>query len=82
MSTRSRNDLIGCNSRLQSTLSSWREKAATVQEAWNDETAKEFHSQSLGDIEPVITRMIASLQEAIELVRSFEKKVVDPNVWE
>jgi len=77
MSTRCRNDLIGCSSRLQSLLSKWRGTTATIEESWNDQTARDFYSQSLGDVEPTISRMIASLQEAVELARSIERQVAD-----
>ena len=77
MNTRCRNDLVGCRSRLQSTLSKWRESTAIIEETWNDETAKNFYMQSLNDVEPVIKRMMASLLEAAELVHKIEKMVVD-----
>ena len=77
MFTRCRNDLIGCSSRLQSTLSKWRESVALIEESWNDETARDYQSNSLGDVESVLTRMITSLQEASELVRTLEKKLRD-----
>jgi uncharacterized protein YukE len=80
--TRCRNDLIGCSSRLQSTLSKFRENLDEIQESWNDATAKEYYVQSLGDVEPVASRMIASLQEAVELVRTIEKKLVDTDAYE
>ncbi len=64
---------------MQSTLSRWNETTSAIQELWNDETAKNFYVQSLGDVEPVMTRMIASLQEAVDLVRTIEKKVTDPD---
>ena len=79
MSMRCRNDLIGCSSRMQSTLSHWRETASVIEELWKDETAKNFYVQSLGEVEPVMIRMIASLQEAMDLVRTIEKKVIDPD---
>ena len=79
MSTRCRNDLIGSSSRMQSTLSRWTETTSAIEELWNDETAKTFYAQSLGEVGPVITRMIASLQEAVDLVRTIEKKVTDPD---
>ncbi|MEQ1828588.1 MAG: hypothetical protein ABL921_21685 [Pirellula sp.] len=81
MSTRSRNDLIGCSGRMRSTLSKWRETSAIVEESWNDSTAKGFYHQSLGTVEPVFNRMMASLQDAAELVRSIEKKVADPGMF-
>ena len=79
MSTRCRNDLIGSSSRMQSTLSRWIETTSAIEELWNDETAKNFYVQSLGEVGPVMTRMIASLQEAVDLVRTIEKKVTDPD---
>ena len=82
MSTRCRNDLLGCGSRLQSTLSKWRETTLAIQEPWNDETAKDFYAHSLGDVEPIMMRLIASLQEAVTLVQSIEKKVLDPAAYE
>ena len=82
MDTRCRNDLVGCRSRLQSTLSRWRESTDTIEETWNDETAKNFFTQSLGDVEPVIKRMMASLLEAAEMVHKLEKMVVDIDKYE
>ncbi len=64
---------------MQSTLSRWIETTSAIEELWNDETAKTFYVQSLGEVGPVITRMIASLQEAADLVRTIEKKVTDPD---
>jgi uncharacterized protein YukE len=77
MDTRCRTDLTGCRSRLQSTLSKWRESTDTIQETWNDDTASAFHTQSLGDVEPVIKRMMSSLLEATDLVQKMEKLVFD-----
>ncbi len=82
MDTRCRNDLVGCRSRLQSTLSRWRESTDSIEETWNDETAKSFYSQSLGDVEPVIKRMMASLLEAADVVHKMEKMVVDIDKYE
>ncbi len=82
MDTRCRNDLVGCRSRLQSTLSRWRESTDTIEETWNDETAKNFFTQSLGDVEPVIKRMMASLLEAAEMVHKLEKMVLDIDKYE
>ena len=82
MDTRCRNDLVGCRSRLQSTLSKWRESTDTIEETWNDETAKNFFTQSLGDVEPVIKRMMASLLEAAEMVHKLEKLVLDTDKYE
>lgn len=82
MDTRCRNDLVGCRSRLQSTLSKWRESTDTIEETWNDETAKNFFTQSLGDVEPVIKRMMASLLEAAEMVHKLEKMVLDTDKYE
>lgn len=82
METRSRSDLVGCCSRLQSTLGKWRETTSTIEEQWNDATAKAFYTQSLGEIEPVLTRMIATLQESVEMVQSIEKRVFDPGLYE
>ena len=82
MDTRCRNDLVGCRSRLQSTLSRWRESTDSIEETWNDETAKSFYTQSLGDVEPVIKRMMASLLEAADVVHKMEKMVVDIDKYE
>ena len=82
MDTRCRNDLVGCRSRLQSTLSKWRESTDIIEETWNDETAKTFYTQSLGDAEPVIKRMMASLLEAADVVHKMEKMVVDIDKYE
>ncbi len=77
MDIRCRNDLVGCRSRLQSSLSKWRESTDIIEETWNDETAKSFTTQNLGDVEPVIKRMMASLLEAADVVYKMEKMVLD-----
>ncbi len=82
MNTRCRNDLVGCRSRLQSTLSKWAESSAIVEESWNDETAKSFQSQSLSDIEPILKRMMNALLDAADLVHKMEKLVVDTDKFE
>ena len=82
MNTRCRTDLTGCRSRLQSTLSKWGESTNTIQETWNDDTAKTFQTQSLGDVEPVLKRMMSSLLEAADLVHKMEKMVLDTDRFE
>lgn len=63
-------------------LGKWRESTATVAESWNDVTAQNFQQQQLGEVEPVMNRMIAILQAAMDLVQSFEKRVVDIDKFE
>jgi hypothetical protein len=82
MDTKCRNDLVGCRSRLQSTLSKWGESTSIIEESWNDETAKTFYTQSLGDVEPIFKRMMTSLLEAADLVHKIEKMVVDSDKFE
>ena len=82
MDTRCRNDLVGCRSRLQSTLSKWRESTDIIAETWNDDTAKSFATQSLGEVEPVIKRMMASLLEAADVVHKMEKMALDTDKYE
>ncbi len=82
MDTKCRNDLVGCRSRLQSTLSKWGESTDITEESWNDETAKSFYTQSLGDVEPIFKRMMTSLLEAADLVHKIEKMVVDTDKFE
>ena len=82
MDTKCRNDLVGCRSRLQSTLSKWGESTSVIEESWNDETAKTFYTQSLGDVEPIFKRMMTSLLEAADLVHKIEKMVVDSDKFE
>lgn len=82
MDTKCRNDLVGCRSRLQSTLSKWGESTSIIEESWNDETAKSFYTQSLGDVEPIFKRMMTSLLEAADLVHKIEKMVVDTDKFE
>lgn len=82
MDTRCRNDLVGCRSRLQSTLSQWGETTDIIEESWNDETAKSFSTQCLGDVEPVVKRMMASLLEAADMVHKMEKMVADTDKYE
>ena len=53
-----------------------------VEESWNDTTSQEFYQQQLGEVEPIMTRMIAILQEAIDKVQSFEKRVVDTDKFD
>jgi hypothetical protein len=82
MDTKCRNDLVGCRSRLQSTLSKWGESTSVIEESWNDETAKSFYTQSLGDVEPIFKRMMTSLLEAADLVHKIEKMIVDSDKFE
>ncbi|MCY2984954.1 MAG: hypothetical protein NTY15_15125 [Planctomycetota bacterium] len=82
MDTKCRNDLVGCRSRLQSTLSKWGEATSIIEVSWNDETSKSFYSQSLGDVEPIFKRMMTSLLEAADLVHKIEKMVVDTDKFE
>ena len=82
MDTKCRNDLVGCRSRLQSTLSKWGESTSVIEESWNDETAKTFYTQSLGDVEPIFKRMMTTLLEAADLVHKIEKMVVDSDKFE
>jgi uncharacterized protein YukE len=77
MSTRCRHDLQSAITQLRSQLNRWREAKATVAESWSDETADKFHEENLSTCEDTMSRLIAGLQEATELIRSFEKKVAD-----
>ncbi|MCY3011109.1 MAG: WXG100 family type VII secretion target [Planctomycetota bacterium] len=77
MSTRCRHDLQGSITQLRSQLHRWREAKATVAESWSDETADRFHEEYLSTCDETLSRLIAGLQEATELIRSFEKKVSD-----
>lgn len=77
MSTRCRNDLVGTSSRITSSLNGWRDATAGVQEVWNDATAQSFYGEHFRDTEQTLTRMIASLHEAAELVRTMERAVAD-----
>ncbi len=78
MSLRCRQDLIGCKGRLQSSLNSWREAIAAVEEVWKDETAARFFNDNLIDTDGMITRMMVALQEGTDLLRSIERKVAEP----
>jgi hypothetical protein len=60
-------------------LTKWRETTDIIDESWNDDTAKTFHAQNLGEVETVLARVIAALQEAVDTVRAIEKKVGDPD---
>ena len=82
MDTRCRNDLVGCRSRLQSTLSQWGETTDIIEELWSDKTAKSYFTQYLGDVEPVVKRMMASLLEAADMVHKMEKMVADTDKYE
>lgn len=77
MTTRCRHDISGSISQLQSTLNRWREADRKVEESWSDATAQKFKAENLRSVEPLLGRIIASLQEANELVRSIEKRVTD-----
>lgn len=77
MSTRSRNDLVGAKGRVQNALNNWRESVACVTEHWNDATSTKFLSDHFSDTEPQLQRILITLQEAADLVRSIEKKVAD-----
>jgi len=77
MSNRSRNDLVGAKGRVQNLLNHWRESVSNVQERWKDATADKFMSDHFSDIEPQLQRILITLQEAADLVRTFEKKVAD-----
>ncbi|MFO0011275.1 MAG: hypothetical protein ACK553_00890 [Planctomycetota bacterium] len=77
MSTRCRNDLVGAKGRIASSLNSWRESIASAQEIWNDATARSYYAENFSGMEETLTRMIASLQEAADVVRSFERAVED-----
>lgn len=80
MSLRCRTDIIGSKSRLQSDLNAWREAVANVNDSWSDATSEKFMQENFLDTEGTFTRLIASLQEAAELVRSIEKRVGDGEV--
>jgi hypothetical protein len=77
MTTRCRNDLVGCKARITSSLNAWRESVDTVKEIWNDTTARSFNSENFTGLEETLARMIASIQEAADMVRSFERAVED-----
>lgn len=77
MSIRCRHDINGAISQMQSTLNRWREAQAKIAEQWSDQTAQKFQTENLQDVEPLLGRMIASLQEANDLVRQLEKKSID-----
>lgn len=48
-----------------------------VRKTWKDETAENFFNENLSETETTLSRMIASLHEATELIRSIEKKLAD-----
>lgn len=77
MTTRCRNDLVGCKARITSNLNAWRESIETVQEIWNDATARSFYGENFTGLEETLSRMIVSIQEAADMVRSFERAVED-----
>lgn len=77
MSTRCRNDLVGAKGRVASSVNAWRESIASIQEVWSDTTAQRFYSTHFTGMEETLTRMIASLQEAADMVRSFERALQD-----
>ncbi len=77
MSTRCRNDLVGCKSRVQSELTHWREAVADVEEVWNDATAQAFQRDHFSEAQGTLMRMIQALQEASDLVHSLERRLAD-----
>jgi len=77
MSTRCRNDLVGCKARITSSLNSWRESLVTVQEVWNDATARAFYAENFSGLEETLVRMTISIQEATDMVRGFERALED-----
>jgi hypothetical protein len=77
MSPRSRSDLVGVKGRIQSTLNDWRIASATSGESWKDATAEKFMNEHFSDVETAMQRILLHLQEASDLVRSFEKRVSD-----
>jgi hypothetical protein len=77
MNPRSRSDLVGVKGRIQSTLNDWRIASATIGESWKDATAEKFMNEHFSDVETAMQRILLSLQEASDLVRSFEKRVSD-----
>lgn len=77
MNPRSRSDLVGVKGRIQSTLNDWRTASATIGESWKDATAEKFMNEHFSDVETAMQRILLRLQEASDLVRSFEKRVSD-----
>ena len=53
-----------------------------IEELWSDKTAKSYFTQYLGDVEPVVKRMMASLLEAADMVHKMEKMVADTDKYE
>ncbi|MFN7874108.1 MAG: hypothetical protein ACK5PB_02235 [Pirellula sp.] len=77
MSTRCRHDLIGCTNQLKNLVHRWNDSVVSVSEFWADATAKKFQDENLATINESFARLMASLQEATELVRKIEKQVGD-----
>jgi hypothetical protein len=77
MNPRSRSDLIGTKGRIQVTLNDWRIASTTIGESWKDATAEKFMNDHFSDVETALQRILLHLQEASDLVRSFEKRVSD-----
>jgi hypothetical protein len=80
MSTRCRNDLVGCKARITSSLNAYRESLLAVQEIWNDATARSLYTENLAGVEETFSRTIAALQDAIDMVRSFERSIEDDSL--
>lgn len=80
MSTRCRNDLVGCKARVTSSLNAWREAIAASQEIWNDATARSFYNENFDGMEETLSLMTVSLQEAADLVRGFERALADDEI--
>jgi len=77
MHPRSRNDLVGTKGRIQKSLNDWRVATTSVQESWKDATAEKFINDHFSDVESGLQRILIHLQEATDIVRSFEKRVAD-----
>jgi hypothetical protein len=79
MSTRCRHDLLGCKTRLEASLKGWRESLVEVQEVWKDTTAMRYYAENCAEVEGILLRAIAVLQESADQVRDMEKRVADEN---
>lgn len=77
MSIRCRSDLLGCKARILSSINTWRESMSSVEEIWNDATARTFYKENFTGIEETLSRVTVAIQEGAEMVRSFERAMED-----
>ena len=74
----SRHDLGGSITRLAKIAQDLSIHTAETSPQWQDQQARRFFQQHVEPIEPTIARLIAGLNESIDVARDLEKKLSDP----